>query len=399
MARPKPAWRRVLNARQLRWRALTLAVAAAPPLGRWIGFFPRGVSLPEGADRVLADQRRAVPSDEIAPDMPFLRLCARHDSRAPGAELPGGVVTGRRTAIYRRPWIDLATSAILLPDRRATVLFRGDTVNRNAARPRPGRRPLCVEGRVFAPFPTRNYFHMLLENGVRLIDLLDSGLIAEAPLTVVKQRDRGAVEAALWRGVAALYPGLAVRHFPDGALVQPDEAVAHFPPDTYWEWPPVTRVQADRLGAAFDAVYGEAAAARGPDKLYLSRAGSKLREPVNAAALEAALTARGFATLTASDINHADQIARFRAARTIVAVHGAGLTNLLFCAPGATVVEIFPANFVKSPYRMLARRLGLNHVPVIAGPGDYDQRFEIDPNAVLAALDATPSAPGSTRAP
>lgn len=69
-------------------------------------------------------------------------------------------------------------------------------------------------------------------------------------------------------------------------------------------------------------------------------------------------------------------------------VHGAGLTNILFCRPGTLVVETFPANFVKSPYRRLAHRLGLNHVPVIAGPGNYDQRFFIDPQAVLAAIDA-----------
>lgn len=320
MARPKPAWRRVLTGRYLRWRALTLAVTALPPLGRWLAFFPRAVGLIEGADRVLADETRPVPPEEIAPDMDFLALCAGHDSRASEVDLPHGVphgvVTGRRTALYRRPWLDLGTGAILLPDRGATVLARGAIVNRNAATARPGRRPVPLQGRAWAPPATHNYFHLLLENGLQAVDLLDSGLEADAPLTIVKPPDRGAVESALWRGIAALYPSVAIRHFHGAKLVEPDEAVAHFPADNYWEWPPVTRAQADRLAAAFDAVHGAAASAPGPDRLYLSRAGAKLREPFNAAALEQALAERGFAPLVATDDNHAEQIARFRAART-----------------------------------------------------------------------------------
>lgn len=387
MARPKPAWRRVLTGRYLRWRGLMVAVSAVPALGRWLGFFPRPVGLIEGADRVLADETRPVPPDEIAPDMAFLRLCEPHDSRAPEVSLPHGVVTGRRTALYRDAWIDLGTAAILLPGRGATVLARGTAVNRNAASARPGRRAVPLSGRAFAPLNTRNYFHMLLENGVRAIDLLDSGLVADAPLSIVKERDRGAVEAALWQGIAALCPNVAVRHFPDATLLAPDEAVAHFPADNHWEWPPVTRSQADRLGDAFDAVYGAAAAAAGPERLYLSRRDSKLREPTNADALEGALAARGFQRFVATDANHAEQIARFRAARTVIGVHGAGLANLLFCPPGTLVVEIFPANFVKSPYWRLSRALDLRYRPVTGGPGDYDQRFEADIPAVLAALD------------
>ncbi|MFK7943264.1 MAG: hypothetical protein AB8B85_10180, partial [Paracoccaceae bacterium] len=73
----------------------------------------------------------------------------------------------------------------------------------------------------------------------------------------------------------------------------------------------------------------------------------------------------------------------------VVAVHGAGLTNLLFCRPGTRVIEIFPGNFVKSPYWWLCRQLGLVHIPVTGGPGDYDQHFEVDIAAVTQALEPT----------
>ena len=280
------------------------------------------------------------------------------------------------------------TGSVLLPERVRTVLVRGETANWNATSirrrpPRPCRFPAWCSRRS----PTANYFHQLLENGARLIDLMESGVLGDAPLTVVKGADRNRVEAAMFTGIAALYPQMSLREVPSGAIVRPDTAVVHFPPDNYWEWAPVDRGIAARLAEAFDRVYGAEASAPGPERLYLSRSGARLRTARNEAALTAALGARGIAPFTANDGNHAEQIARFRAARTIVALHGAGLTNLIFCAPGTRVVEIFPSNHVKSPYWWLARCMDLRYRPVICGPGDYHQHFEVDVDEVIAALE------------
>ena len=388
MARRKSALRRRLNGRYLRWQALVALVRLVPPLGRALAFFPRHVGLIEGADRVLADEARPIPAEEFSADMPFLARTADLDARAPGLTLPDGVVTGRRTALYRKAWIDMATASILLPDRARTVLVRGEVANWNAISARLGRPRIAIEGRAFAPLVTANYFHQLLENGVRLLDLLDSGVVSDQPLTIVKQTDRTRVETALFDGIAAA-DGVTIRRLPEHALALPDEAVAHFPPDNYWEWPPVDRAAADRLAGVFDRLYGAAARAAGPPRLYLSRAGARIRTPRNEEALAAALAGEGFETFTASDTNHPDQIARFRAADTVVAVHGAGLTNLLFCRPGTQVIEIFPGNFVKSPYWMLARRLGLGYRPVFGGPGDGQDRFDVDLAELAAALKET----------
>ena len=383
MARAKPKWRRVLNTRFLRWWVLRQAVRAVPGLGRHLGFFPDHVDMIAGADRVLADQARPVTG--LTMHMAFLTRCQAHDSRAPEAVLPDGVITGRRTALYDNAWIDMTTASVLLPGAGQTVLVRGQRANWNATSARLGRDRVEMPGRVFAPLNTRNYFHVLLENGVRLLDLLESGLVADASLHVIVGPDITAVERAMLDGIAALHPTMHLHTVPRGALVVPDQAVVHFPPDTYWEWPPLDRKAVDRLAEAFAQVYG--APDGGTDALYLSRRGAKLRAPSNEAALEAALQGAGFSSFVASDANHPDQIARFRSARRIVAVHGAGLTNLIFAQPGAEVVEIFPSDFVKSTYWRLAQVLGLRYRPVIAGPGDYDQRFEVDIDAVLTALE------------
>lgn len=387
MARAKPKWRKVLNARFLRWWALGRVVRLFPAFGRKLAFFPDHIDMIEGADDVLSNEASQTPPSVFEPHMEFLSKCTAHDSKAPGIELPNGVVTGRRTALYRKAWIDTATSSVLLPEKARTVLVRGAYANWNATSARLGRQRVTVEGRAFCPLNTKNYFHVILENMIRLLDLLDSGVITDAPLTIVTQPGLTRVEDAFYNGLCKVYPWVTVQSVPTDALVEPGEAVLHFPPNNYWEWPPLSPSTKARMDLVFDNAYGHVAKAAGPGNLYLSRTGAKLRDPTNAAALVEALSQKGFAEFIASDQNHADQIAHFRAANRVVAVHGAGLTNLIFCSPGTKVIEVFPENFIKSPYWWLAQQLDLDYRPVIGGPGDYDQRFEVDIGAVLTALE------------
>lgn len=388
MARAKPAWRKVLNARFLRWWGLRHAVRLWPGLSRRLAFFPRAVGMIEAADTVLADARHLIPAEDLTPDLDFLQRCLPHDTTAPGLTLPDGVETGPRTALYKDAWIDMATGSILLPKRGATMIVRGERANWNATSARPRRPRVEIPETVFAPLNTVQYFHLLLENGLRVLDLMDSGTVPD--LTLVTPAPRTAVERAMYQGIAATTPGLALRQVPGDALVIPETACMHFPYGNHHEWPPMNRALADRLGAAFDAVYGDTARPEGPARLHLSRKGAKLRNPNNADDVDTLLSRHGFTPFVATDRNHPEQIARFRAARTIVAVHGAGLTNLVFCRPGTRVIEVFPENFVKSPYWWMCRQLGLTHVPVIGGPGDYDQNFHVDIAALSAALGQIP---------
>lgn len=227
-------------------------------------------------------------------------LC-REDAIAGDCRLPDGVVEGRRTVLFRRPWIDMGTGTILLPGRGRTVLGRGDRVNWNAASAGLGRPRVPVAGRVFAPVPTRNYFHLLVENGVRLLDLMEVPEIAAEALTVLTRPPSGRVERAMYEGLLRLYPRLDLAEMPRETLAVPDEAVGHFPANNHWEWPPVTRALADRLVETFAAVYGPAGPAEAAgERLYLARGGARLRAPVNEEALARELAAHSFAILAAN---------------------------------------------------------------------------------------------------
>jgi capsular polysaccharide biosynthesis protein len=78
----------------------------------------------------------------------------------------------------------------------------------------------------------------------------------------------------------------------------------------------------------------------GPRRLYLRRSGSSRRQIVNQAAVTRVLEEHGFEVLEINPADPAQQIRAVRSADSLVGVHGAELTNIMFQARGARVVEL-----------------------------------------------------------
>jgi capsular polysaccharide biosynthesis protein len=60
-----------------------------------------------------------------------------------------------------------------------------------------------------------------------------------------------------------------------------------------------------------------------------------------------------------------DQAALFNSADVIVAAHGAGLSNLVFCEPGTLVLEIFPENYSTGNFFSIASALDLEYFSAV----------------------------------
>lgn len=119
--------------------------------------------------------------------------------------------------------------------------------------------------------------------------------------------------------------------------------------------PPLDAVRARILDAV--AVADDPAA---PKRIYISRLGSLKRVLTNEADLEGELEARGFTIVRPETLSVRDQIALFHRAETIVAPAGAALANILFCKPGATLIEIQPSNFTGVWVRNIALLAGVD---------------------------------------
>ena len=96
-------------------------------------------------------------------------------------------------------------------------------------------------------------------------------------------------------------------------------------------------------------------------KIYISRSKAKNRQVINEARVTKLLSTQGFQTVFLEQMSVLEQIAVFANAEVIIAPHGSGLTNLVFCSPDTRVVELFSPNYLRTDYWMISRHLKLQH--------------------------------------
>lgn len=122
-------------------------------------------------------------------------------------------------------------------------------------------------------------------------------------------------------------------------------------------------------------------------RLYLSRQKAANRRIINEAEVEDILTDYGFQTVYLEALSVAEQAALLAQAERVVAVHGSGLTNLVFCRPGTQVLELFAPDFVYPCYWALSHWMQLDYTYLIGQSpigSFWSQVF--DPNPRLADL-------------
>ncbi len=94
--------------------------------------------------------------------------------------------------------------------------------------------------------------------------------------------------------------------------------------------------------------------ARHVTRLYIGRDDAPSRRLLNEADLMRTLEPAGFVSVTMVGRSVMEQIALFARAEMIVALHGASLANIVFCAPGTRLVEIFTQDHSTAAYAIMA---------------------------------------------
>jgi hypothetical protein len=234
------------------------------------------------------------------------------------------------------------------------------------------------------PAQRRSYGHWLLDGLARLVVLQE--VLGDEPIAILVSGElRGAYRRSLEVYLPPHYrcidvPGGTIARLPSISIPRflPVPRSGALPPgEVSWfrdSLPPELRPQVP--------------ASR---RLYLRRAPELDRKLVNEPALIDALIPLGFEVVQPELLTFDEQVLLFGEARTVVAVHGSALTNILFSPPGATVAELFPqgpsATSTLPTYNaLLAQSLG--HVYQRArgtAVGDRD-RFSIDVAGLLSSL-------------
>ncbi|MCE5294562.1 MAG: glycosyltransferase family 61 protein [Chlamydiales bacterium] len=118
------------------------------------------------------------------------------------------------------------------------------------------------------------------------------------------------------------------------------------------------------------------------ERIYISRKQASSRRVVNEEELLPFLERNNFKVVVLENLTVAQQAHLFASARTIIAVHGAALTNLVFSAKGTQVIELFHPKFILHCYHWLSYQRELPYVTQMTEPVGEEKDFDmrVDPN-------------------
>jgi hypothetical protein len=97
-----------------------------------------------------------------------------------------------------------------------------------------------------------------------------------------------------------------------------------------------------------------------PKRFYIIREGYT-RGIANEHKVRDYFKSEGWALIAPEKLSIPDQIALFRDAETIAGLHGSALTNLLWCSPGASVIEFTQADFMSGAFEWLSTTNNISH--------------------------------------
>jgi hypothetical protein len=292
---------------------------------------PPNTVAPEVHD-VYASRRHA--------DQPERRLVAVHDARLVGARglvvLPDGSVAAE--SAWGEPLLERDPDH-LAPRRRPVVWKPGHWCS------------LVVHWS-----GTRNYYHWLHDVLARLHGVLER----------VPPDTRFVVPAGLrpFQVDSLRYLGI------DGARIVPFDGREVWQLETLHFAPRVSNVGSDRGeadrwlrdalvdGALLD---GPPFPRAGDRRIHISRRNAAKRRVVNDDEATALLERHGFETVLTEELSLREQIALFAQAGALVSTHGAGLTNMLYAAPGLRVVDMLEPGMLDVGYIYWAMADELDH--------------------------------------
>lgn len=112
-------------------------------------------------------------------------------------------------------------------------------------------------------------------------------------------------------------------------------------------------------------------------RFFVSREDARYRKLLNEGECIDFLGPLGFEKLTLDGLSVPDQVLLFSSAEAIIAPHGAGLANLVFCRPNTKVVELFSPVWLRPSYWELSNSIGLEYHYLLGGGADQPGKSDL----------------------
>jgi capsular polysaccharide biosynthesis protein len=125
-----------------------------------------------------------------------------------------------------------------------------------------------------------------------------------------------------------------------------------------------------------------------PKRIYVKRGDARTRRILNEPALSQYLESLGFISISLTGKSVAEQARIFGNAEFIIGPHGAALTNVLFAAPGAKLLEIFPPGIAESSFFTAATYSSMKYSYFVADKAGAHMTVDTQKLARLLQLNA-----------
>lgn len=285
--------------------------------------------------------------------------------------------TGNRQAKLLRYGTLFVDGKVLCTDWRAGRRLLGDIINRRKRVTRP------VDS-VIAPWSHYS-------DGVRFGGYYDYVVLIAAKLCRIKE----ALPEDVFNKSAVVYPlfetsyerelltliGIDANQLFDSRLTDIRFKTAIVGNSGHWFYPNMADLLAlkRQVEAKLPAVSYES------NRVYISRSGR--RRILNEDALITLLEKYSIKIIEDKPRTIAEQVSIYRNASFIIGPHGASFTNILWCQPGAHLVELFSPNYFPDFFLFMAQGLGLRYSAHYHGPKSENQFGKLEEDIIVSIPD------------
>lgn len=128
------------------------------------------------------------------------------------------------------------------------------------------------------------------------------------------------------------------------------------------------------------------------ERLYISRKDTANRRIINEDEILDLLKNFGFKSIVLESMPVVEQAALLTNAKVVIAPHGGGLTNIVFCHPGTKVIEIFSPNYVYPCYWLVSNLINLDYYYLLGeNPEGFYLHKLLYPNARIEDIFVNPT--------
>jgi len=122
-------------------------------------------------------------------------------------------------------------------------------------------------------------------------------------------------------------------------------------------------------------------------KIYISRVNAYKRKMLNEGELISYLESKGFEIIDLEGLDIKEQAELFMSASTIVAPHGAGLANLIFCKPKTRLIEILSNKYSSDYCKMVAENARIDYSCLFFPSQNENFDFYVDMDILIEKID------------